>query len=79
MRKALAKEFKQDAVSIVIDQGYSCAEAARSGLTECMHVLDHVIEHLHNLRVFFSFINNSLRVCGHLVVRVKCQQTLIIK
>lgn len=30
MRRVFSKEFKQDAVSLVIDQGYSCAEAARS-------------------------------------------------
>lgn len=30
MRKTFSKEFKQDAVSLVVDQGYSCVEAARS-------------------------------------------------
>ncbi len=30
MRRSFSKEFKQDAVSLVIDQGYSCSEAARS-------------------------------------------------
>jgi transposase len=30
MRRVFSKEFKQDAVSLVIEQGYSCAEAARS-------------------------------------------------
>ena len=29
-RKKYSKEFKLDAVSLVADQGYSCAEAARS-------------------------------------------------
>lgn len=30
MRRIFSKEFKQDAVSLVLNQGYSCAEAARS-------------------------------------------------
>ncbi len=30
MRRSFSKEFKQDTVSLVIDQGYSCSEAARS-------------------------------------------------
>lgn len=30
MRRAFSKEFKQDAVSLVTEQGYSCGEAARS-------------------------------------------------
>ena len=30
MRREFSKEFKRDAVSLVIDQGYSRAEAARS-------------------------------------------------
>jgi len=30
MRREFSKEFKQDAVSLVIDQGYSRIEAARS-------------------------------------------------
>ena len=29
-RKFYSQEFKQEAVSLVIDQGYSCAEAGRS-------------------------------------------------
>jgi transposase len=28
-RRSFTKEFKDDAVSLVIDQGYSCAEVAR--------------------------------------------------
>jgi len=30
MRREFSKEFKQDAVSLVRDQGYSCTEAATS-------------------------------------------------
>ncbi len=30
MRRSFSKEFKQDAISLVIDQGYSCSEASRS-------------------------------------------------
>ena len=30
MRRIFSKEFKQDAISLVLNQGYSCAEAARS-------------------------------------------------
>ena len=30
MRRIFSKEFKQDAVSLVIEQGYSCMEAAKS-------------------------------------------------
>lgn len=30
MRRTFSKEFKQDAVSLLIEQGYSCADAARS-------------------------------------------------
>lgn len=30
MRRTFSREFKQDAVSLVLEQGYSCAEAARS-------------------------------------------------
>ena len=29
-RKFYSQEFKQEAVSLVVDQGYSCAEAGRS-------------------------------------------------
>ncbi|WP_162264103.1 transposase, partial [Legionella waltersii] len=28
--QVISKEFKQDAISLVIDQGYSCSEASRS-------------------------------------------------
>ena len=30
MRRTFSKEFKQDAVSLVIDQGYNCVDAAKS-------------------------------------------------
>jgi transposase len=30
MRREFSKEFKQDAISLVLDQGYTRAEAARS-------------------------------------------------
>jgi transposase len=44
-RKKYSKEFKLDAVSLVLDQGYSRAEAARSlGLNSnmlCRWVLEH--------------------------------------
>lgn len=30
MRRTFSKEFKRDAVSLVIDQGYTCVEAAKS-------------------------------------------------
>jgi len=30
MRRVYSKEFKQDAISLVIEQGYGCTEAARS-------------------------------------------------
>lgn len=30
MRRVYSKEFKQDAISLVIEQGYGCSEAARS-------------------------------------------------
>ena len=62
MKREFTKEFKRDAVSLVIDQGYSHVEAARS--LDIHHALlsRWVREHILYLAVVIDFFPERLLV-----------------